>query len=282
MAIDLVIPIKKQLTDKEETLLKYFFRGLDKNMPWLNKVFLVLDTDTILPDWLNTKKLKLVYLSDFIPKDLLPTINLNTIELFEYKIPDLSENFIMADASFFAVDNLAIEDFFDSNTQKPILSFIPGHVLGMSTNTPDINDAITVKQYKEFIDSNATTCIKHARQNFIPCTKTAWNKLFKDYQDTILNSLTAEPDYKNYNKYLICYYGLANQLVIEDPAGLQEGIFKYNSLWAGIIKYDLLNNKNRKIICLDNIGLEIHKTAYQWIIEGLEYRLGKEKSKFEL
>ena len=75
-------------------LFKYWFRSIEKNAPWVNKVYLV--TNGKNPDWINPNhpKLVLVKHSDYIPEEYLPTFNSHTIELFMHKIPGLSEHFV--------------------------------------------------------------------------------------------------------------------------------------------------------------------------------------------
>ena len=75
-------------------LFRYWFRAIEKNAPWVNKVFLV--TNGKFPDWINEKCKKLVLIkhSDYIPQEFLPTFNSCTIELHMNKIPGLSEHFV--------------------------------------------------------------------------------------------------------------------------------------------------------------------------------------------
>ena len=60
--------------------LQYAFRGIEKYMPWVHKVFFV--TWGHLPAWLNTacEKLVIVRHSDYIPQKYLPTFNSNVID----------------------------------------------------------------------------------------------------------------------------------------------------------------------------------------------------------
>lgn len=79
---------------RDWNLFHYWFRAVEENAPWVNKVFLV--TNGTFPKWINTEhpKLVLVKHEDYIPKDLLPTFNSHTIELYMHKIPGLSEHFV--------------------------------------------------------------------------------------------------------------------------------------------------------------------------------------------
>ena len=75
-------------------LFQFWFRAIENNAPWVNKIFLV--TNGKFPDWINEDhpKLVLVKHSDYIPKEFLPTFNSCTIELHMHKIPGLSEHFV--------------------------------------------------------------------------------------------------------------------------------------------------------------------------------------------
>ncbi len=95
-------------------LMRYWFRGVEKNVPWVNKIFFV--TCGHLPDWLNTnaEKLRVINHKDYIPEKYLPTFNSNVIELNYHRIVDLSENFIVFNDDIFVVDFLK-EDFVFTN-----------------------------------------------------------------------------------------------------------------------------------------------------------------------
>lgn len=96
-------------------LMRYWFRGIEKNMPWVNKIFFV--TWGHLPEWLNTDNEKLVIVNhkDYIPEKYLPTFNSNVIELNYHRIKGLSENFIAFNDDFYAIDSLPEEYFFKND-----------------------------------------------------------------------------------------------------------------------------------------------------------------------
>ena len=61
-------------------LMRYWFRGVEKNAPWVRNIFFV--TDNQKPEWLRLEhpKLKWIKHTDFIPDEYLPTFNANAIE----------------------------------------------------------------------------------------------------------------------------------------------------------------------------------------------------------
>lgn len=133
--IDLVIPwvdgndptwrIEKSKYDKTNAVsdvryeswdnLQYVFRGIEKHMPWVHKVFFI--TWGHLPDWLNTayEKLRVVKHSDYIPDQYLPTFNSNVIEMNYFRIPDLSENYILFNDDLFPIRPIPEEYYFQDN-----------------------------------------------------------------------------------------------------------------------------------------------------------------------
>ena len=80
---------KQRYSDHDD--LKYSLRSVEKNMPWINKIYIV--TDNQVPEWLNTShpKIKIIDHKQIIPEKYLPTFKSSTIQFHIYNIPDLSE-----------------------------------------------------------------------------------------------------------------------------------------------------------------------------------------------
>lgn len=105
---------------REWDTLKYWFRGVEKNCSWINKIFLVVQNERHVPDWLKKDhpKLRVVYHNEYIPKELLPTFNAMTIGMYVSNIPDLSENYIMCDDDFYFLNEIKEDRFFKNG--KPV------------------------------------------------------------------------------------------------------------------------------------------------------------------
>lgn len=95
--------------------LQFVFRGIEKYMPWVNKIFFV--TWGHLPCWLNTdcKKLVVVRHDEYIPAEYLPTFNSNVIEMNYFRIPELSENFILFNDDLFPTGTITEEYYFQDD-----------------------------------------------------------------------------------------------------------------------------------------------------------------------
>ena len=105
---------------REWDAFKYWFRAVEKNCSWVNKVFLIVQNGRHIPEWLNRNnpKLRIVYHDEFIPKDLLPTFNAMTIGIYMSNIKDLSDNFIVSDDDYYFLNAIAEDRFFKNN--KPV------------------------------------------------------------------------------------------------------------------------------------------------------------------
>ena len=93
-------------------LLRYWFRGIEKYAPWVNKIHFV--TYGHLPDWLDTnhEKINIVKHEDFIPKQYLPTFNSNVIQYYLKDIPGITDQFVMFDDDQYLLKPVKPTDFF--------------------------------------------------------------------------------------------------------------------------------------------------------------------------
>ena len=93
-------------------LLPFWFRGVEKFTPWVNKIHFV--TWGHVPEFLNLNnpKLNVVKHTDFIPAEYLPTFSSHAIELNIHRIPGLSEKFVYFNDDMFIVRSMSEQDFF--------------------------------------------------------------------------------------------------------------------------------------------------------------------------
>lgn len=136
---------------RDWNLLQYWFRGVEKFAPWVNKIHFI--TCGHIPEWLDTTNLKLniVKHKDYIPAKYLPTFNANTIELNLHRIKDLSENFVLFNDDFYLIKKLKKEDFFKNN--------VPMDTVALNVHCPKkslisqyfcINDVNIINEHFDF------------------------------------------------------------------------------------------------------------------------------------
>ena len=104
-------------------LLRFWLRTIEKNCNWYNKIFLIVQDEDQVPEWLDTTnpKIRVVYHREFIPEELLPTFSTNTIELHMHRIPDLSEHFLYFNDDMFILKPVKKDRFFRDG--KPVYDY---------------------------------------------------------------------------------------------------------------------------------------------------------------
>ena len=101
--------------------LRYVFRGIAENMPFIDRVVLIVSTESQVPEWLNRDKVRIVTHEEFMPAEHLPTFSSSAIESDMWRIDGLSERFVYGNDDFFALKPLTEDDFFCDG--KPRLTF---------------------------------------------------------------------------------------------------------------------------------------------------------------
>jgi hypothetical protein len=97
---------------RDNGLLRYWFRGIEKNAPWVRTIFFI--TDNQKPVWLNTAHEKLVWVKheDYIPDEYLPVFSANPIELNIHRIKDLSDTFVYFNDDMYLINPVEKSFFF--------------------------------------------------------------------------------------------------------------------------------------------------------------------------
>lgn len=103
---------------RDWNLLPYWFRSIEKNAPWVHKIFLVVGQ--AVPSWINVNhpKLQIVQHKDFIPNEYLPTFSSHTIEHNLHRIEGLSECFVYFNDDCFINRPVQTTYFFANNLPR--------------------------------------------------------------------------------------------------------------------------------------------------------------------
>lgn len=281
--------------------LKYWFRMVEKNADWVNKIFLI--TDEQLPNWLNINNDKLVILDhkDYIPKQYLPTFNSNVIELNLNKIEELSENFVIFNDDTFIINKINKRDYFVDN--KPVLYGIYNalppvepFIRTLYNNVEIINkhfknrEALRKYPFKFFNYKYGFQNIRNLillpwkRSGYInmhlpsPLKKSTLDLLWELEFDRLDNSCMNKVRnyYYEINHYIVNYWNIEIGNFV--PASIN---FGKNILINDVDKVDnILNSKKIKILCINDKD-NIEDKYYKILKEKFENKFF-EKSKFEL
>ena len=92
--------------------LKYSLRSIEKYAPWIRNIYIV--TDNQQPSWLDIScpKVKIIDLTEIMPREVLPCFNSSLIEKFLHNIPGLAEHFLYSNDDMFLYKTVKPSDFF--------------------------------------------------------------------------------------------------------------------------------------------------------------------------
>ena len=113
-------------------LMPYWFRGIEKYMPWVRTVHFV--TCGHVPAFLNLKAPKLHHVKhcDYIPPEYLPTFSANTIEMNVHRIPGLAEHYIFFNDDMFVLRPMPETSFFRDGLPCTFGGEVPAAFTGAS------------------------------------------------------------------------------------------------------------------------------------------------------
>ncbi len=119
----------RQARFRDWDLMRYWFRSIETNAPWVNKIYFVTWGHT--PKWLNLNNPKLVVVKheEFIPKEYLPLFNSTPIEVNLHRIKGLSETFIYFNDDVFLINKSKPTHFFKKGlpVDSCVFTTIPRH-----------------------------------------------------------------------------------------------------------------------------------------------------------
>ena len=240
---------------------RYLFRGIDKNLKWVNNVFLLVQSESQVPKWLNKKQVHIVTHDKFIPAKYLPVFNSCAIEMFLWNIPGLSEQFVYLNDDFFALKYLTKEKFF----LRDIPVFNLKHRAISDINS--LYDTQCYNNYKLIYDDSSDSYL-YVDHIFRPMLLSKVKECFNLYRTEIENSITRFRDAKNFNCYIYMLYQYKNGFRLESSVKTLSNATNYvgksKVLLNKLLEYDTicLNDISSKNVYVDNELLNLFNNIY--------------------
>lgn len=133
--------------------LKYWFRAVEKYLPWHNNIYFLTWGHT--PDFLRLDhpQIKVIRHEDYIPKEYLPTFNVNTIELNLHRIQGLSDKFIYFNDDTFPLETIREDYYFQEGTpcdeaiETPIIPMLFGEIAKYTWNMRALDISIINRHF---------------------------------------------------------------------------------------------------------------------------------------
>lgn len=187
--------------------LKYVFRSIEKYCPWVNKVHLIVQSESQIPKWVNRNEVNIVYHSDFIPEQFLPTFNSSTIEMFIQNVKELSEYYIYGNDDTIFTSPIKELDFFDINNKKLIFG-----IRLREFNPTWIGDILRMANNKLLdIEGTQVYSIQHT---FTPHIKSLNIEMFNKYKERIYKNVTPFRNKEEHNQWIFLIYAYLNNYAI--------------------------------------------------------------------
>lgn len=232
--------------------LKYVFRGIEKNMPWINKVHIILSSESQVPDWLNTEEVNVIYHKDYIPQEFLPTFNSSTIESFFPLLTGVEDHIIYGNDDVYPMNPMRVDDFFTSKG-LPIISY------SVLTETLTPFTEMCKRDFDLVRNMFPGTTIDKNVYYKQPHWLVAWdmNTLRRFYtkhnQKIIESSITQFRDNsKNYNQYVFTDYHILSSRSLID---MDKDLGVYENFINRTPQYMRhLMRTDKKILCINDSG----------------------------
>ena len=256
--------------------LKYLLRGIEVNMPFIRNVYLVVSHPSQVPQWADTKNLKIVLHKDMIPEEYLPTFNCNPIEMHLHRIDGLDEEYLYFNDDMFPVGKCSPEDFFRNG--KAVIGYYR-HLFasGMYKKICRNSDRLARKAL-----GMKSSCFFTRPQHICsPMLKSECEELYDKVRDDIRNtSKTRTRTAEHLNQYLFLHYINYKQLVIKEKISNKH--FSVSVASPSSLR-DFLHRPTRKLVCINDVHLsdKRYEELRDAILDAFESSFPV-KSKYEL
>lgn len=231
--------------------LRYLFRGIERHMPFIENVFLVVSHESQVPEWVNRQTVNVVLHSDIIPEEYLPTFNCNPIEMHLHRIKGLNEEFLYFNDDMYPLRECKPTDFFRNG--KGVLG-MSKHWLafGMFKQICRNSD----RQARKALNQNPPLHFLRPQHICSPMQKSLCEELYDKVKPEILASLSRTRNEHNLNQYLFLdYMYLKGQLINER---LSKKHISVGAASANSIRKALLH-PTKKLVCINDVHLSEQK-----------------------
>lgn len=227
--------------------LRFLFRSIESNMPFVDRVFLVVARESQIPEWVNPETVKVVLHKDFIPAEHLPTFNASMIEMFLHRIPGLGERFLYLNDDIFPVRPVYEDIFFRKG--KPAKK--------MHVHFFALNPFRQLCRHSDRLSRKAAGKIPvpyylRPQHSITPMLKSACEEAFSRCEADIMATLTPVRADGNYNQYFFSDYMFHKRLAISKRIS-----HKHFSLALTTPEkiYAFISNPSKNFVCINDVEM---------------------------
>ncbi len=254
--------------------LQYLLRGIEKHMPFIRKVFLVVSHRSQIPEWVDESNLNVVLHEDFVPEEYLPTFNCNTLEMNLHRIKGLDEQYLYFNDDLFPVRDCKPGDFYRDG--KSLIGFTKHYWgTGMFKQICRNSDALARKA----LGMPASRSFIRPQHICAPMLKSECEKMCSIVAEDIAASYTRTREGRNYNQYMFTDYLFYQGKALSEKISSKHLSVAVSS--ASRIRKSI-EAPSRNLICINDVRLseKRYEKLRNTVIDAFEKKF-PQKSRFE-
>lgn len=258
--------------------LRYALRSVAVNMPFIDRVVLIVSAESQVPAWINRGTVRVVLHEEFMPEHHRPTFSSSAIESDMWRIVGLSERFLYSNDDLFTMQPMTEDDFFFDG--------IPKLRFGMSDNTVHRN--IYRRSCRNGMDMVADALgVDRTDPNILlkpqHCTKGILTRHMKDVgrlcADWIEQTITPMRHQTNVTGFIYHYYAMYTGEYMPFEASMK--FIKVQNDLSELVRF--IREPSASILCMNDAGdvnPAFYREASRAICEAFEQRF-PERSRYE-
>jgi hypothetical protein len=255
--------------------LRYLFRGIERNMPFIRKVHLVVSSQSQVPEWVDSNEVDVVLHSDIIPAEHLPTFNSNTIELHMFNIKDLDEEFLYFNDDIFPMLPMRAEDFFQEG--RGIIG-MSRHLLSMDMFKKICRNSD--RAARKALGMRPKCCFLRPQHICAPMFRSECRMAYEAVKEDILATLSRTRRAENITQYLFTDFAYLKGRIINRRQPSKH----FSMAVASPEKIEsYLRAPERALVCINDVQLgDKQYRAMHDMLHRVFEDIFPEKSKFEI
>ena len=231
--------------------LKYLLRGIERNMPFVRNVYLVVSGPSQVPCWLDIDAIQVIFHRDIVPEQFLPVFNSTAIEMFLHKIPGLDKEFLYFNDDMYPLLECRESDFFRNGKgvigfRKIFLDFgLYRKILKSSDNAA--RKALSMQRSKAFMKPQHICS---------PLIREECEKLYDTLEEEILSSVTRLRSSRNFSQYTFLDYQYHKGAMVNEKISN-----RHFSLAVSNAReiHDFIQFPDRKMVCINDVQMSEEK-----------------------
>ncbi len=256
--------------------LKYLLRGIERHIPSVENVFLLVSGESQVPAWIDKERVRVALHKDIIPERFLPTFNSTTIEMFIHKIPGLGEKFLYFNDDMFPVMDCGEEDFFVGDRSAIGFSH---HLFAGGKYKKRVRNSD--HQARKALGMRPGLTFVRPQHTCSPMFRSENEKLYAFSEETIFKVVSRLRTTENFNQYLyldyLYYLGRTTRGGKISNKHLSPAVYRPESIAA------FIEDPKSKLICINDVHMgDEDFERYREVILAAFERHFPQRSRFEL